>query len=134
MLGNEKTILVVDDDKFLLDMYGVKFMQEGYDVIACTGGKEAISRLRGDIKPDVLIVDLIMPDIDGFDILRIVRDEHLGGDGMVKIVLSNQGQPEDKRKAESLGADGYIVKALAIPTEVLQTVEKICNKKTKQKA
>jgi CheY-like chemotaxis protein len=133
MPGSEKAILVVDDDKFLLDMYSVKFMQEGYDVVGCTSGKDALSRLREGATPDALIVDLIMPDIDGFDLLRIVKDEHLGGDNMAKIILSNQEQGDDKKKAELLGADGYIVKALAVPTEVLKAVEAICKKKQKQK-
>jgi CheY-like chemotaxis protein len=132
MTENQKIIFIVDDDKFLLDMYSVKFVQAGYGVVGCSSGKDALKRLREGATPVAIILDLIMPEIDGFELLKTISEEKLGGENMVRIVLSNQGQEEERRKAEVFGIDGYIIKAHAIPTEVLEAVEAICEKKLKR--
>jgi two-component system, OmpR family, alkaline phosphatase synthesis response regulator PhoP len=116
--GKTYSVLLVDDDTFLLDMYSLKFKQAGHSVEVARGGEEALAKLREKKMFDVMLFDIIMPSIDGFALLEGVRKEALGP-GMLKVALSNQGAEADIAKAKSLGADGYIIKASAIPSEVL---------------
>lgn len=113
-------IYLVDDDTFLLDLYAVKFKGAGHEVNVFNGGEDLLSALRkGDtLVPDAILLDLIMPGVGGFDVLEAIRKEHLAK-GTKIIVLSNQGLDSDIEKAKQLGADGYIIKASAIPSEVL---------------
>lgn len=114
-------ILLVDDDKFLLDMYGMKFSQGDYTVEACLSGNEALGVLRGGFQPDVLLFDLTMPELDGFTFLKALSDEHLATNS-IKIALTNQSDESEKAKALEMGASRYIVKASMIPSEVVNTV------------
>ncbi|MDD5152742.1 MAG: response regulator [Candidatus Pacebacteria bacterium] len=116
-----KTIFVVDDDKFLLDMYTVKFKEKGFNVIQAFGSTEALEKLRGGLNPDVILLDVVMPMIDGFELFGIIREEKLAADAKI-VMLSNLSQSADIEKAKSLGAKGYIVKALAVPSEVVERV------------
>lgn len=112
-------IYLVDDDKFLLDLYAVKFKNAGHEVTAFPGGEELVAALRkGGTMPDAVLLDVIMPGMDGFTALAAVRKEKLAPQTKF-IILSNQGQDSDIEKARSLGANGYIIKASAIPSEVL---------------
>jgi CheY-like chemotaxis protein len=124
-------IYLVDDDRFLLDLYSVKFKSAGHDTTAFNGGEELLAELRkNETRPDAILLDLIMPGMDGFMVLDAIKKEQLGK-GTKLIVLSNQGQDIDIEKAKSLGAVGYIIKASAIPSEVLtQTVATISGKES----
>ena len=114
--------MLVDDDKFLVDMYSMKFTQAGYAVHACLSVDAGIEALRGGFVPDVLLFDLVMPKNDGFSLLETLRSEKLAPNAIL-IALSNQGDDEAKKRALDLGASRYIVKASMIPSEVLQSVE-----------
>ena len=119
------SILLVDDDTFLIDMYSLKFSQAGHTVRSAQGTQEALTILKeGDYAPDAVVFDLVMPKMDGFELLKHIREEGLAK-GAALIVLSNQGEKEDLDRARDLGAIGHIVKANAIPTEVLATVERL---------
>jgi len=118
------TILIVDDDKFLLGMYAVKFQKEGFEVITASDGGDAFAKLKDGLLPDVLILDIVMPVMDGLELLQKIRENHLTEKSII-IILSNQGQSSDIEKAKKLGVDGYIVKATTIPSEVLAEVNKI---------
>ncbi|MDO8593700.1 MAG: response regulator [bacterium] len=113
-------VYLVDDDRFLLDLYAVKFRDAGHDVNVFGGGEELLTALRkeGSKNPDVILLDLIMPGMGGFEALEAIRNENLAK-GTKIIILSNQGQDSDIEKAKQLSADGYIIKASAIPSEVL---------------
>lgn len=112
-------VYLVDDDRFLLDLYAVKFKNAGHEVSSFGGGKELLDTLRKtDIKPpDIILLDIIMPGIGGFEALETIRKESLA-QGTKIVILSNQGQDSDIEKAKQLSADGYIIKASAIPSEV----------------
>lgn len=118
---DDKLVLLVDDDQFLRDMYALKFKEKGFHVETAEGGSEALERLRGGLLPSVILFDLVMPGVDGFEFLEQLRDLKLG-ESAAKIVLSNQGQDADMEKAKELGAKGYIVKANTIPSEVVSQV------------
>lgn len=115
-------ILLIDDDKFLLDMYTMKFVQQGFGVQACLSVKDAIELLRrGDYAPDAILFDIAMPEEDGFAFLEALGAQHLCP-GAKKVALTNQSSEDDRQHALSLGADLYLVKASMIPSEVVQAV------------
>ena len=122
---NKPKVLIVDDDPFLLDMYTLKFSEQGFDVTPAASGEEAMNRLKagGDSFSTVLL-DLVMPGTDGFDLLKQIRDEKLCPSARV-IVLSNLGEPSDIEKAKQYAIDGYIIKASATPSEVVEKVRAI---------
>lgn len=121
-------ILLVDDDKFLLDMYSTKFNEKGFDVTAVFGGTDALSKLEEGLAPEIILTDIVMPVMDGFELLAEIKSKKLAPQASV-IVLSNLGQKEDFDKGSELGADGYIVKATSTPTEVVNKVLKIVESK-----
>ena len=120
MASDKKTysVLLVDDDRFLLDMYTMKFKDSGCTVDAIPDPAAALEKLRGGFTPGIILLDIIMPSLSGFEFLETVRKENLAKGAKI-IMLSNQGQQEDIDKAMKLGASGYIVKASSIPSEVL---------------
>ena len=127
-------IYLVDDDRFLLDMYAVKFKAAGHEVTAFQGGMAVLEALRKNPAPDAVLLDVVMPEIDGFGVLEIIRKERLGEPGMKVIILSNQGQPSDVERATALKVDGYIIKASAIPSEVYSETVRIIEQSNKTAA
>ncbi|MBI2120070.1 MAG: response regulator [Parcubacteria group bacterium] len=117
-------VLIVEDDKFLLDMYTVKFNEYNFEVASSFGVPDALAKLEEGLQPDILLTDIVMPVMDGFEFLAEIKKRHLAP-GAVIIVLSNLGQKEDINKGVSLGASGYIVKATSTPTEVVKKVLEI---------
>ena len=120
-------VLIIDDDKFLLDIYTVKFKEHGFIVDTVIGGEEALEKLREEPDYDILLLDIVMPIMDGYAFLERMRAENLAPNAMV-IVLTNQGQPSDIEKAKQYKIHGYIVKASTIPSEVLKEVLDIARK------
>ena len=120
-LINDKKILLVDDDEFLLDMYSLKFRESGFQIELARGGEEALKLLRGGLEPDVILLDIVMPVIDGFEFLRVIAKENLKKKATI-VILSNLGQKEDIDKGMALGASDYIVKANSTPSEVVKKV------------
>ena len=115
-------LLLTDDDSFLLDMYAVKFVAAGYEVVAVKDGEAALAVLREGATFDVILLDMVMPGMSGVELLRTITKEHLGGDTCKYIVLSNQGERPDIAAAKEAGAIGYIVKAELMPSEVVEKV------------
>jgi len=124
----QKKILFVDDDKFLLDMYALKFSKAGYEVKTADSTDAALKMLHDGYVPDVMLCDIVMPGMDGLEFVSTVRNEKLAPSTVV-VMLTNQGTSDDISRAKKLGVDGYIVKATTIPSEVLSTVEKIYSSK-----
>jgi len=125
-MNSQKTIFIVDDDTFLLDMYSLKFREAGFHVEIASGGEEALEKIRGGLKPDIMLLDIVMPSIDGVEILRILKKEKLLTNTII-VILSNLSQKQDVQKAIDLGADDYIIKAHFTPSEVVKKVEEILN-------
>jgi CheY-like chemotaxis protein len=124
MEGEKRKILIIDDDTFLLDMYALKFSQNGFEVHTAPGGEQALEKLKGGLIPEIILTDIIMPGMDGFEMLKKINEQNLATTS-VKVVLSNKGQQSDIEEGIKLGASGYIVKANSTPTEVITQVIKI---------
>jgi CheY-like chemotaxis protein len=123
-----KKILIVDDDNFLLDMYSLKFSKSNFNVTALPGPDAVLEKLRSGFSPDIMLLDIVMPVMDGFELMEKMKEENLAEDA-IKIILSNRGQPSDVARGEALGASGYIVKASSTPSEVIEKVQSIINGK-----
>jgi CheY-like chemotaxis protein len=117
----KQKILIVDDDRFLLDMYALKFTESGFDVNAAFGSVEAMNKLKDGFTPDAILLDIVMPTMDGFEFLERRNNDRLAPNAKV-IILSNLGQQSDIERGKALGAIGYIVKASATPSEVVKQV------------
>ncbi len=130
MDANPPKILFVDDDKFLLDMYALKFSKNNFEVNTAQGTEEALKIIRDGFYPDIMLIDVVMPGMDGIDFLTVLRNENLIGKKTAVIMLTNQGLSGDIVRAKKLNVDGYIIKATTIPSDVLAEVTKIyANKK-----
>lgn len=128
MEGEKRKILIVDDDSFLLDMYALKFSQNNFEVYTVPSGVQALEKLNGGLSPDVILMDIIMPEMDGFKVLGQINMQKLCPN-CVKIILSNKSQQADIDEGNRLGVAGYIVKANSTPAEVIDQVVKILEKK-----
>jgi CheY-like chemotaxis protein len=126
--GEKRKILIVDDDGFLLDMYAFKFSQNNFEVHTCMDGMQAIDKLSKGLNPDVILIDVIMPGMDGFEVLEKINTDKLS-EHSIKIILSNKSQQSDVDRGMALGVSGYIVKANSTPAEVIAQVIEILNKK-----
>jgi CheY-like chemotaxis protein len=123
------SVLLVDDDKFLVDMYSMKFTASGYTVQACLSSGDALKALHEGFVPDAVLFDLVMPERDGFSFLQALQSEGLAKTA-AKIALTNQSDDAEKKKAEGFGVERYIVKASMIPSEVVEaTAQEIAKKK-----
>jgi len=120
-LGTKGKVLLVDDDKFLLDMYCMKFTQGGFNAHGALSVSKALDVIRGGFVPDAILFDIVMPEETGFSLLERLGTEKLAPKA-IKVALTNQDDAEEKKRAESLGADVYLVKATLIPSEVVNRV------------
>jgi DNA-binding response OmpR family regulator len=119
-------ILVVEDDRFLRELIVKKLNQEGFATETAVDGEEGLSKIK-EIKPDLVLLDLILPTIDGFEVLRKLKEEDLVP-SLPVIILSNLGQREDIERGLSLGATDYLVKAHFTPDEIIQKIKSILTK------
>jgi len=116
-----KKILIVEDDKFLRELIARKVINEGFDVSEAIDGEEGIKKIKEE-KPDMVLLDLILPGIDGFEVLaRMKEDSALSS--IPVIIFSNLGQKEDIEKGLKLGAIDYLIKAHFTPGEIIEKIK-----------
>lgn len=120
-------ILLVEDDQMLHSMYTQKFKHQGYDVVSAYDGAEGVKLAESD-KPDMILLDVIMPKMDGFVALKKIRKNEATMHIPV-ILLTNLGQEEDVKKGKELGADDYFIKANHTPQEVVDKVQDMLKNK-----
>ncbi len=116
-------ILIIDDDPFIVDMYVLKFKEQGFQIDIAKNGKDGLQKI-GDFKPDVVLLDVVMPGMDGFEVLNMLGQQGLSPRPKI-VLLTNLGQKEDVERGKKLGADDYIIKAHFTPTEVVERVRTI---------
>jgi two-component system, chemotaxis family, chemotaxis protein CheY len=115
-------VLLVDDDPFIIDIYTIQFSQHNHIVVACLQAEEALQKLRTGFKPDIIVSDLIMPFVDGFDFIHTMRDEHLA-EGVPIVVLSNQDDYTDFEKTKALNVTAHYIKIHSTPAETVALIE-----------
>lgn len=114
-------VLIVEDEETLSQMYSMKFEKEGFEVAAALDGQEAVEK-AGGFKPDIILLDVILPKIDGFSVLEQLKADKAIAKAPV-IMLTNLGQSEDVEKGKKLGAVDYLVKANCTPMDVVNKVK-----------
>jgi len=120
MSNDKKKILLVEDDKMISSMYQTKLELEGYSVLVAENGAQAINLALAE-KPDLILLDIILPQLDGFSVLRQLRSTDITRNTPI-IMLTNLGTDEDKDKGKKYGATDYLVKASFTPTQVSEKI------------
>lgn len=118
-----KKVFIVDDDPFILDMYVMKFTAAGFALETAIDGKGALEGIKKS-QPDIVLLDVIMPIVDGFEVLQKLKQDSATKKIPV-VLLTNLGQKEDTEKGFQMGAIDYIVKAHFTPSEVVEKVKQI---------
>ena len=120
-MDTKKRILLVEDDVALSAVYKSRLELEGFDIREVNNGEDALSSAL-EYKPDLIVLDAMMPKISGFDVLDILRNTPETGN--IKIVmLTALSQPKDKERAENLGVDDYLVKSQVVIGDVVERVK-----------
>lgn len=121
--ASQKRILLVEDDDALANVYMTRLEAEGFTMKRVSNGEEALVAAK-EYRPDLMMLDLMMPKISGFEVLDIIRNTPETATLKV-MVLSALGQEGDKQKADSLGADDYLVKSQVVITDVIGRIRKL---------
>lgn len=116
-------IVLVEDDTFVAGMYVAKLTLEHFDVKLATDGKSGL-KLIEDERPDLILLDLVLPKLSGYEILKAVRSSSTLHDVPV-ILLTNLGQREDVERGIALGATDYLIKAHFLPSEVVAKIKRL---------
>ena len=119
----DKVILVVEDDKFLRELMTQKLIREGFKISEAVDGEEGLKKIKEE-KPGIVLLDLILPGIDGFEVLTKMKEDPEVSQTPV-IILSNLGQREDVERGLKLGATDYLIKAHFTPGEIIEKIKNI---------
>lgn len=126
-MGEKKKIILVEDDSFISDIYQVKLGKEGFEVLTAGNGLEAMKLLE-KTTPDLILLDIVMPYMDGLEVLKKVKTEEKWKKIPV-VLLSNLSEKEKIEEAMGIGADDYLIKSHFTPAEVLEKVNSVLLKK-----
>ena len=118
-----KKILIVEDDKFLRELIAKKLQSENYQAIEAKNGEEGVQKIIAE-KPNLILLDLILPGIDGFEVHKQAKENPLTTEIPV-IILSNLGQRDDIEKGLGLGATDFLIKAHFTPKEIIDKIKAI---------
>ena len=118
-----KKILIIEDEKPLSHALQLKLSHEGYQTVVATDGEEGLAQVKSE-KFDIILMDIIMPKMDGFTLLQKIKDEGINTASEV-IVLSNLGQDEDITRAREIGIRDYLVKSNTPISQIVETVNTI---------
>lgn len=128
-MDNQKIkVLIADDEEVLRRMYLTKFQSSGFEAIGAKDGDEAFKLIQEN-KPDVALLDVIMPQLDGFSVLKKIKEDNVLKNIKV-ILLTSLAQDSDIEEGKKLGAIDYLVKTSLTPTEVVEKVKKIIQTKS----
>jgi two-component system, chemotaxis family, chemotaxis protein CheY len=121
----KKSILLVEDDPFLIDIYSSKFKAAGFDVTVVEDGAMVFTKTK-EIMPVLVILDLVLPHIDGWGILKQLKESQETSSVPV-VIFSNLSQKSDIDKASEMGAAEYMIKSQYTPSEVVEKIKKFLN-------
>ena len=126
MVDEKIKVLIIEDEEMLVNMYISKFEKEGYQAEKASNGRIGLEQAK-KIKPDIILLDIMMPEMDGFMVLKNLKTD-TGTKNIPIIMLTNLGQEEDIKKGIKLGAIDYLVKANLTPAQVVDKVKEILKK------
>lgn len=126
--GKKKKVLIVDDDSFLTGIYATKLDLEGFEVATARDGEEGLKMLEREGLPDLILLDILMPKLDGFETLQKIKEIE-GAKDIPVIMLTNLGQKEDVEKGLEQGAADYLIKAHFVPAEAVEKIKKVLKMK-----
>lgn len=118
-----KRILLIEDDTFLADIYTTKLKEAGFSVELISDGEAVLPRIKEE-KPDLVILDIVLPHLDGWEILEQIKRTD-GINDLKVVILSNLGQKNEVEKGLKLGAVKYLIKAHYTPSEIIEEIQKI---------
>ena len=120
-------ILIVEDDKFLRELISRKLTSEGFKIEEAIDGEEGLKKLQS-LKPDLILLDLILPGLDGFEVLGRIKDTP-STSGIPVLILSNLGQKDEIERGLKLGAVDFLIKAHFTPEEIVTKIKGVLSKK-----
>lgn len=123
-----RLLLIVEDDKFLADLLVRHFAKEGFDIELAFDGEKGLEKVR-ERRPDLILLDLLLPGIDGYEVLRRLKADSTFADIPV-IILSNLGQKDEIERALLLGAEDFLVKARFDLDEITEKIKKFLEKRS----
>ena len=125
MIHTQLTIVLVEDDPFLAEIYVLRLEREGFKVIHARSGVEGLKNVL-ETKPSLVLLDLVLPKMDGFSVLKELKANAVTRTIPV-VILTNLGEKSDMEKGKELGAADYVIKAHLTPSEVAKKVKQILN-------
>ncbi len=123
---NRTKILLIEDDPFLLGMYSQRFESDGFEVCMASDGPKGFE-IAKQCQPDLILLDILIPKMNGFDILKKIKQEELTKDIPV-IILTNLSQKEEIEQGLAMGAEEYLIKAHYVPSEIVEKVKEVLAK------
>ena len=121
-MATKKYILLVEDDEFLAELYATKLTLEGFEVGLANDGEKGLKMVKART-PDLVLLDIILPKMDGFEVLKNMKEDKKYKDLPV-ILLTNLSQKDEVAKGLDLGAADYLIKAHFMPSEVIKKIRK----------
>ncbi|MFQ5456787.1 MAG: PleD family two-component system response regulator [Nitrospirota bacterium] len=119
----KKRVLIIDDTEFVQKTYKIKLLSDGYDVSVAKNGIEGLKAVSEN-RPDIILLDLIMPIMDGFKFLKTIREDPDSKEIPI-VVFSSKGAHDEIEKALSLGATDYLIKAVTTPNKVSEKIRQV---------
>lgn len=120
-MSKTKSILLVEDDEFLAELYATKLTLEGFKVSLAKDGEKGLKLVKEE-KPDLILLDIILPKMDGFELLSAIKSDS-ALKSIPVILLTNLSQKDEVKKGLDLGANDYLIKAHFMPSEVVKKIK-----------
>ena len=118
-----KTILIIEDDQFLRELIVRKIINEGFSALEAESGEQGIEKTKKE-KPDLILLDLILPGIGGFEVLKKIKEDK-NSSSIPIIILSNLAEPEEMEKGLKMGAVDFLIKAHLTPREIIDKIKSV---------
>jgi two-component system, OmpR family, phosphate regulon response regulator PhoB len=117
-------VLLVDDEKMLLELYSIKLVKNGFDVVVSSTAEKALTLLKEGYQPDVILFDITMPEMSGYEFLENINRMKLPKK-CLKIALTNESQDGEKMRTVALGVNAHLVKAEYTPGELAEQIKQL---------
>lgn len=120
-----KKVFLIEDDIFIRDMYAKILTQRGYEVESVTDGQEALKKLQNRPEYDLILLDIMLPKVNGIDVLKEIKKEGPPAKQIPVYLLTNLGQESIIEEATAIGAEGYFIKSAFLPAQIADEVDKL---------